>query len=219
MRYLTLRVLLSLVAIAVVAPLHIGSGTIPISVRTEWAIQVREAQKQYEDLIAQARVMDRKLYEAQLALPAYELYQLYPEMIKHKKFTRDEIIQLIVDVSKAKGENPAIALAIARQESHFNIHARSPKGAIGLFQLMPGTAKQLGVDPHNPVENVIGGIEYFIKMRCKFNGYTTLGLAAYNAGPGAVIKYNGIPEYEETQEYVKLVYKYYHAFNRGDYNV
>ena len=69
------------------------------------------------------------------------------------------------------------------------------------------------------MENVIGGTRYFLQMRCKFQGYTTLGLAAYNAGPGAVIKYNGIPKYEETENYVKLVYKYYHAFKRGNFNV
>lgn len=218
MRYLTLRVLLSLVAISIVAPLGIGSGTIPISTRTEWAIQIRELQERNEDAMFQATVMDRRMHEAHLALPVYELYQLDPELVKHKKLTRDDIIRLIVEVSKEMGENPAIALAIARQESSFNPEARSPKGAIGLFQLMPGTAKDLGVDPFNVVENVRGGIEYFIKMRCQFRGYTTLGLAAYNAGPGAVIKYKGIPNYDETKEYVKLVYKYYHVFNKGDYH-
>jgi soluble lytic murein transglycosylase-like protein len=187
--------------------------------RTEWAIAERQAQRHLEDMIARAERMDRRLYESQIALPAYQLYQLYPEMVKHKKLTRADVIQLIIDVAKAMGENPAIALAIARQESSFNINARSPKGAIGLFQLMPATARGLNVDPHNPVENVIGGLTYFIKMRCKFQGYTTLGLAAYNAGPGAVIKYNGIPEYDETQKYIKAVYKYYHAFNKGDYDV
>lgn len=165
-----------------------------------------------EELAAQMRDMDRRLYDAQMALPAFELYHISPEMAKRKKMTKGDVIEMIVEVSNVKGVNPAIIMAIARTESHFKTDALSEKGAIGLMQLIPSTAVEVGVDPYNPVENVMGGIDYFIKMRCRFKGYTTLGLAAYNAGPGA-IKNLKIPKYKETQKYVKTVLKYYKEYN------
>lgn len=103
------------------------------------------------------------------------------------------------------GVPAALLAAVARQESGFNPKAVSPAGAEGLMQLMPGTARSLGVsDPMNPTQAINGAADYLKTLLDEF-GSTRLALAAYNAGPGAVMKYNGVPPYAETQTYVKNV--------------
>lgn len=96
-------------------------------------------------------------------------------------------------------------LRLVMQESRFKANARSHKGAIGLAQLMPGTAKLLGVDPHDPEQNLEGGARY-LKQQYKKFGSWRLALAAYNAGPGAVEKHGGVPPYRETRNYVKKIW-------------
>ncbi len=100
--------------------------------------------------------------------------------------------------------------AIIRQESCFNEGAHSRVGAIGLMQLMPQTALGLRInDPWNPEHNIQGGIKYIAQMLKTFNGDSKLAIAAYNAGPGNVSKYGGVPPFKETQNYVKKVYAEY----------
>lgn len=95
-------------------------------------------------------------------------------------------------------------LRLVQTESNWKTTARSHKGAIGLAQLMPGTAQRLGVDPHDPSQNLEGGARYLRQMYNKFGSWR-LALAAYNAGPGAVEKHGGIPPYRETKRYVKKI--------------
>lgn len=100
----------------------------------------------------------------------------------------------------------AFVRAVIHAESAFNPLAQSRKGAMGLMQLMPQTAKEMGVvDCTNPEQNIKGGVKYLASLLQIFNGNETLAAAAYNAGPNAVTKHGGIPPYEETQTYVKRV--------------
>ncbi len=101
--------------------------------------------------------------------------------------------------------SPALVEAVAWQESRLNQQAVSPKGARGVMQLMPGTARELGVDAHDLAANVEGGAAYLARMMDEFDGDLVKALAAYNAGPGAVKRHGGVPPYAETQGYVAAV--------------
>lgn len=122
------------------------------------------------------------------------------------KAPKAQILSMIDKVAKKHGVDEKLVRALVRQESGFNPNATSHCGAMGLMQLMPATAKGLGVtEPYNPVQNVEGGVKYLKSMLNKYNGNVILALAAYNAGPGAVDKYDGVPPYKETQNYVKSI--------------
>jgi soluble lytic murein transglycosylase-like protein len=113
---------------------------------------------------------------------------------------------LIEENAATHGVSPHLVRAVIQQESAFNPNARSHKGAMGLMQLMPATATELGVtDPYDPSENIRGGVAYLKSLLQKFAQNVELALAAYNAGPTAVERYGAVPPYRETRDYVTRI--------------
>jgi soluble lytic murein transglycosylase-like protein len=116
--------------------------------------------------------------------------------------------RMIDEAAWRHGLPPAIVHAVAQAESAYNQRAVSPVGAIGVMQLMPYTAAQLGANPRDEAQNIDAGTRYLREMLVKFQNHpdqVALALAAYNAGPGAVDRYRGVPPYSETQTYVRRV--------------
>ena len=154
------------------------------------------------------------IYEGQLNVPASVLEALSaPATSTNSTSTSDTDYKAIIEEAALKYNVPAKLIeSVIKHESGFNPVAVSSAGATGLMQLMPSTAKFLGVtDATNPAQNIMGGTKYLRQMLDKFNGDMSLALAAYNAGPGNVSKYDGIPPFKETQNYVKKVLNTYNT--------
>lgn len=127
----------------------------------------------------------------------------------------DEYDSVIEQAAERYGIDPAVLHGLIQQESGFDPGAQSSAGASGLTQLMPGTASSMGVaNPLNPTESIEGGARYLSQLMSQFGGNTEEALAAYNAGPGAVQQYGGIPPYAETQSYVSKVLGYAETYRQ-----
>lgn len=121
----------------------------------------------------------------------------------------DTVKAAIVKYSVEMGVDPAITLSIAKTESGFRHDLRSSHGAVGVFQLMPSTARRMGLNPYSLDDNIKGGIMYYKSMYQMF-GKMELAIAAYNAGPGNVKKYNAVPPFRETKRFVANIMADYH---------
>lgn len=130
---------------------------------------------------------------------------LVPQTTLPTRAAPQEVAQAIQDSAARHAVSAPLVEAVAWQESRFNQAAVSPKGAMGVMQLMPGTARTLGVDAATLAGNVDGGVAYLSQMLRRFEGDLPRALAAYNAGPEAVQRYGGVPPYAETQAYVRAI--------------
>jgi hypothetical protein len=135
-----------------------------------------------------------------------------PEPVKTTDADQENLLEgtpyaeIIAAASEAEGVNPMLVRAVIQVESKFRPTARSRKGAMGLMQLMPATAREYNVrNPFEPKANIEAGIKHLKTLIDRFGSSIELGLAAYNAGPGAVEKFNGIPPYRETRDYVRRI--------------
>ena len=148
--------------------------------------------------------MTKKLIKSLLVCLCIMCFNLTCVQAESTASIKKEIVQTAVKM----GVDPYIVLSIAKFESGYNHSKRNRSGAVGIFQLMPGTAKRLGVNPYTKEGNIKGGVMYYNQMYEKY-GSMDLALAAYNAGPGNVKKYNGIPPFRETKAFISNVKREY----------
>lgn len=156
-----------------------------------------------------------------IATPSNASYQAFysmvaqlPQQIKTALFTpkpkgpptRQELWEGVLSASRQYDVKPSLVWAVMAVGSDFDQDVVSPHGAVGLMQLMPSTAKEMGIEnPHDPYENIVGGTRYLRYLLDRFNGDKTLAVAAYRAGPSLVERYKGVPPRKSTQQFVKRV--------------
>nr|WP_245837905.1 lytic transglycosylase domain-containing protein [Tropicimonas sediminicola] len=159
---------------------------------------------------SQTRLLDNraaKQYENSVRLqpPSSKASVSIASVPNYRGNYRGEYLSVAKSAARKHGVPEDLFLRLVQQESNWRVSAKSHKGAIGLAQLMPGTAAKLGVNPHDPRQNLEGGARYLRMMYDRYGSWR-LALAAYNAGPGAVDKYGGVPPYRETTNYVRKIW-------------
>jgi soluble lytic murein transglycosylase len=150
-------------------------------------------------------------------VPVASRYSFYTREAGDNDLNSRSVADLIKRYAVANRLDVNLVRAIVRAESNYDVHALSAKGAMGLMQLHPQTAKDLNLsDPYDPSQNIAGGTKYLRLMLDRFEGNLDLALAAYNAGPSTVERFGGIPPYAETRNYVEKVKHYQKLYRRSD---
>jgi len=163
--------------------------------------------------------MVNNVFSSQIQITMFQLMsqlleRLLAEQSAEGETTTGSFSQLIAQAAEKYGVDADLIEAVIQAESNFDADAVSSAGAQGLMQLMPATARGLGVtDAFDPAQNINGGVKLLSQLLNQYDGNVKLALAAYNAGPGAVAKYDGIPPYKETQKYVSKVLDFYQSSN------
>jgi soluble lytic murein transglycosylase-like protein len=146
--------------------------------------------------------------------------QQFSSFVRGKPFTQQEIDRAIDEAANRHSVDPSLVRAVIKVESNFNPNAVSRKGAMGLMQLMPQTARQLNVtNPFDPQQNVDAGVRHLKQLMESYNGNVPLTLAAYNAGAGAVARSGGVPRFTETRDYVKRITGLYYGDSDPGYRI
>ena len=159
--------------------------------------------------VAEADALRKRTTDTENRTTSQEISGSFRDVIGNKfKSVSEDMDQIFEDAADRFGISSRLLRAVAKAESNFNPNAVSRAGAMGVMQLMPATARYLGVnDAFDPAQNIMGGAKYLSQMLDTFDGDVSLAVAAYNAGPGAVKKHDGIP-YESTRNYVNKVLDY-----------
>lgn len=145
----------------------------------------------------------------------YRVYLKERSSVSGRFYSTNKYDHFISDAAEQTGVDSHLLKAMIKAESDFDPQAVSRKGAMGLMQIMPENFKMLDLEnPFDPLENIKAGARYFQQLYKRFNGQLALSLAAYNAGPTAVDYYKSIPPYQETEEYVRRVLRYYRTFKQ-----
>lgn len=190
--------------------LALFSGFLPASLCAQLKVERRA-----DGVLFFSNNPDRARTSKDIRAQALRSEQEAPGVVRGRSAAPAELRGRIAHWAGLRRLDPRLVEAVIRVESAFNTGARSSKGAMGLMQLMPATARDLGVsDAYDPDQNLRGGTAYLRRMIDRFDGDLRLALAGYNAGPGAVEKYRGVPPYRETTAYVDRVLSMYGSATR-----